>query len=151
MHLLKPFDCSILVNDVVNYNDFYLKNNVEAVPLNSLLRRADIVSLHVPLNDSTHLMLDESRLSSMKQGAILINTARGDLVDEFVLKSKLKDGSLSAAAFDVFSIEPPQDHELLKLPNFLSTPHIGGSSMEAILAMGRSAIDGLEINCIPPI
>jgi len=150
VQLLKAFQCSIIVNDIVNYHDFYLNNNIEAVSLDKLLAEADIVTLHVPLNDSTYKMLDESRLAIMKHGSILINAARGDLVDELALKSKLMDRSLSAAAFDVFSIEPPQDQELLELPNFLSTPHIGGSSMEAILAMGRAAIDGLDNHCIPP-
>jgi len=81
----------------------------------------------------------------MKSSAILINAARGHLVDEDCLKEMLKDGRLAGAAFDVFSVEPPQDMGLLQLPNFLVTPHIGGSAEEAILAMGRAAIEGLDI------
>ena len=61
----------------------------------------------------------------------------------------LRDGRLAAAAFDVFSQEPPADADLLNLPNFLATPHIGGSASEAILAMGRSAIEGLDLHLIP--
>jgi D-3-phosphoglycerate dehydrogenase len=71
------------------------------------------------------------------------------LVDEVALKQMLQNKRLAAAAFDVFAVEPPQDHELLALPNFLVTPHIGGSAHEAILAMGRAAIDGLDRNDIP--
>ena len=82
----------------------------------------------------------------MKPTAILINTARGGLVDESALKTRLKNGGLLAAAFDVFAVEPPEDRELLDLPNFLVTPHIGGSAREAILAMGRAAIEGLDRN-----
>ena len=89
-------------------------------------------------------MLTAERLSFMKPKAILINAARGGLVDEIALKNVLKEKRIAAAAFDVFSQEPPQDRELLELPNFLATPHIGGSAEEAILAMGRAAIDGLE-------
>ena len=88
-------------------------------------------------------------MALMKPDALLINTARGGLVDEDALKAKLKDGSLAGAGFDVFSSEPPQDLELLRLPNFLATPHIGGSSEEAILAMGRAAIEGLDKNALP--
>jgi D-3-phosphoglycerate dehydrogenase len=89
-------------------------------------------------------MLSAERLGLMRPDAVLINAARGGLVDETALKEMLKSGRLAAAAFDVFSTEPPQDDELLALPNFLGTPHIGGSSEEAILAMGMAAIDGLE-------
>jgi D-3-phosphoglycerate dehydrogenase len=85
----------------------------------------------------------------MKPSAILINAARGGLVDETVLKAMLVTKRLAAAAFDVFSDEPPQDTELLNLPNFLVTPHIGGSAEEATMAMGRAAIDGLDINELP--
>ena len=84
----------------------------------------------------------------MKSSAILINTARGGIVDELALRNSLLNGKLAGAAFDVFSQEPPIDFELLKLPNFFSTPHIGGSSIEAVLAMGRSAIKGLTINSL---
>ena len=85
----------------------------------------------------------------MKSNAILINTARGGLVDEAALKGALKDGRLLGAAFDVFATEPPEDQELLNLPNFIVSPHIGGSAEEAILSMGRAAIEGLEENQIP--
>ena len=149
VHLLEAFQCTIFVNDVVTYQDFYAKHNIEVVSLERLLSESDIVTLHVPLKKDTYKILDEARLELMKRGAILINTARGDLVDEIALKKKLKNGSLYAAAFDVFSVEPPQDQELLELPNFWATPHIGGSSVEAILAMGRAAIEGLEVNSIP--
>lgn len=83
----------------------------------------------------------------MRQDAILINAARGDLLDEEALKRMLISGKLGGAALDVFSIEPPEDKELLELSNFIVTPHIGGSANEAILGMGRAAIEGLDNNC----
>ena len=85
----------------------------------------------------------------MNPTAILINVARGGLVDEAAIKSALIGKRLAGAAFDVFAEEPPEDKQLLALPNFLVTPHIGGSAEEAILAMGRAAIDGLDHNHIP--
>jgi D-3-phosphoglycerate dehydrogenase len=85
----------------------------------------------------------------MQPSAILINTARGGLVDEHALKTMLQEKRLAGAAFDVFSSEPPEDHELLSLPNFIVTPHIGGSTEEAVLAMGRAAIRGLDDNRLP--
>jgi len=143
--LLQPFECSILVNDICKYEDFYNKYNVEDVEKEELLERSDIVTLHVPLDQSTQNMLSIKRLALMKKSAILINVARGGLVDEIALKNMLLNNRLAGAAFDVFLEEPPQDQELLSLPNFLVTPHIGGSSQEAILAMGRAAIQGLEV------
>lgn len=147
--LLKPFGCRILVNDIRDYGEFYAKHGLQPVALDELLASADIVTLHVPLDSSTAGMLDARRLGLMKRGSVLINAARGGLVDEVVLKHMLRDGRIAAAAFDVFAGEPPKDMELLALPNFLATPHIGGSAYEAILAMGRAAIDGLDNNSVP--
>lgn len=147
--LLQPFGCTILVNDIREYSDFYAEYGISAVELEELLACADVVTLHVPLDDSTRGIITEARLALMKPTAILINAARGGLVDEAALKRALTEKRLAAAAFDVFADEPPQDIELLNLPNFLATPHIGGSAEEAILAMGRAAIDGLDINALP--
>ena len=149
VRLLQPFQCSILVNDIRDYPEFFAEFNLQSVSKEDLLARADVVTLHVPLDDSTRNMLSAERLALMKRTAILINAARGGLVDELALKSALLEKQLAAAAFDVFAHEPPQDRELLELPNFLATPHIGGSAEEAILAMGRAAIDGLDMNDIP--
>ncbi|MBA3655791.1 MAG: phosphoglycerate dehydrogenase [Gemmatimonadaceae bacterium] len=149
--LLKPFGCRVLAYDIVDQPEFYGVHNVEKAGLDALLEMSDIVTLHVPLDASTRRMLDPSRLARMKKGAILLNLARGGLVDERVMKEMLRQGDLAGAAFDVFEVEPPLDMELLSLPNFLATPHIGGSAEEAVLAMGRAAIDGLDINEIPGI
>lgn len=147
--LLRAFGCKVLAHDILDFPEFYTAHRVEPVELEDLLRRSDIVSLHIPLDDSTRNMLNADRMALMKPDTVLINTARGGLVDEAALKSMLIDGRLAGAGFDVFGTEPPQDLELLRLPNFLATPHIGGSSEEAILAMGRAAIMGLDDNKIP--
>jgi len=149
VHLLRPFGCPILVNDIREYPDFYKAHDIKPVALEYLLMQSDLVTLHVPLDESTHGMLDERRLALMKPTTVLLNAARGGLIDEVALKRMLQNKQLAAAAFDVFAVEPPMDQELLSLPNFLATPHIGGSSHEAILAMGRAAISGLDENDIP--
>ncbi len=144
VQLLQPFGCEILCYDVVPSPEFYAEYRLLEVGLDELLGRADVISLHLPLNDSTQNIINAERLGLIKPTSILINTSRGQLVDEQALKERLKAGKLSGAAFDVFATEPPNDLELLDLPNFLGTPHIGGSTEEAILAMGRAAIDGLD-------
>jgi D-3-phosphoglycerate dehydrogenase len=147
--LLQPFGCTVLANDIVDLREYCAQSRVEAVGLEELLSRSDVVSLHLPLDESTRNLISASRLLAMKPGAVLINTARGGIVDEPALKAALLGGKLAAAAFDVFYEEPPQDTELLRLPNFLATPHIGGSAREAILQMGRAAIDGLDTHRLP--
>jgi len=147
--LLQPWNCTLLANDILDFPDFYVRYNVTPVGLDELLQRSDVVTLHLPLDESTRNILSETRLELMKPSAILINAARGGLVDEAAIKAMLVTKRLAAAAFDVFSVEPPQDTELLNLPNFLVTPHIGGSAEEATMAMGRAAINGLDINELP--
>jgi D-3-phosphoglycerate dehydrogenase len=139
------------VNDILQYPDFYAAHAIEPVGLEALLRRSDVVTLHVPLDATTRGLLDADRLAMLKHTAVLINTARGELVDETAVKHMLLERRLAAAAFDVFAVEPPVDRELLALPNFLATPHIGGSAHEAVLAMGRAAIRGLDVHDIPDI
>ena len=85
----------------------------------------------------------------MKSSSILINLSRGGIVNEPDLKEALKNRVISASAMDVFLQEPPNDMELLNLPNFFGTPHIGGIAIEAIEAMGLAAIEGLDTNQIP--
>ena len=111
--------------------------------LDALLAEADFVTVHVPLDASTRALIGAPELARMKRSAFLVNTARGGIVDEAALKAALIEGRLAGAACDVYAIEPPVDRELLLLPNFVGTPHIGGSTEEAALAMGRAAITGL--------
>jgi len=143
--MLQPFECSILVNDIVKYDEFYKQYNIKDVELEELLSKSDVVTLHTPLDNSTKNMLTSEKMLLMKSDTVLINVARGGLLDEDALKKMLISNQLKGAALDVFSIEPPIDNELLNLPNFIVTPHIGGSANEAIIAMGRAAISGLEI------
>jgi phosphoglycerate dehydrogenase-like enzyme len=107
------------------------------VPLAQLLSESDVVSVHVPLNDSTRGLLGKNELASIKRGAILVNTSRGEIVDEAELLKALEDGRLSAAGLDVLVGEPDiADHPLVRYarahPNLVITPHIGGFSPDAV-------------------
>ncbi len=142
--LCRAFGSRVLAYDIVDYSDFYREHAIIPTPFEELLRDSDIVTLHVPLDTTTRGMIGARQIEAMKTGAFLINTARGGIVDERALKRALVDHKLGGAALDVFQIEPPADTELLMLPNFVGTPHVGGSTMEAALAMGRAAIAGLD-------
>jgi phosphoglycerate dehydrogenase-like enzyme len=140
----RAFGATVVAHDIRAYADFYKEYSVTPVTLDALLERSDIVTLHVPLDASTRSLIDARALQRMKPDAFLINTARGGIVDERALKDALREQRLGGAAFDVFAVEPPADRELLQLPTFIGTPHIGAGTREAVLAMGRAAIAGLD-------
>jgi len=101
--------------------------------LNTVLRESDILSLHLPLNETTRGFMNSRRLHMMKEGAVLVNTARGDIVDQSMLLKLLMDGFLGGAALDVTSPEPlPGDHPLRKLPGVIISPHMGYNTAEAL-------------------
>lgn len=142
--LLAPFNCRILAHDILTFHDFYKKNNIEAVGLEDLLTNSDIISLHLPLDSSTNRILDSKKLSLIKRNAILINYARGGLIDEESLRKIIVEKKIGGVALDVLEVEPPLGDSFSNLDNVIVTPHIGGSSEEAIYAMGVSAIKALE-------
>jgi glycerate dehydrogenase len=120
---------------------------VQAVDFPTLLRTADVVSLHVPLTPATRGLIGAAELAAMRPDAILINTARGGLVDEAALARALRDGTIGGAGFDVLSQEPPApDHPLLQLdlPNFVLTPHNAWASAQAMQALADQLVDNLE-------
>jgi len=104
---------------------------VEKVELPELLARADIISLHTPLTDKTRNILSAEALSVTKKGVLIVNCARGGLVDEQALRQGLDDGHIGGAAFDVFVEEPAKENILFGAPNFVATPHLGASTNEA--------------------
>ena len=142
--LLRPFGCQLLGSDVRDVSAFALAQGVTLLPLRAVLERADVLSLHVPLTALTRGMIDRAAISCMPRDAVIVNTSRGAVVDEAALVDALASGRLSGAALDVFQVEPPADLTLARLPNVIATPHIGGSTEEAVVAMGRAAIAGLE-------
>ncbi|MEZ5721393.1 MAG: phosphoglycerate dehydrogenase [Paracoccaceae bacterium] len=107
------------------------KMGVERSSLDTLLKRADFITLHVPLTDKTKNILSAKALAKTKKGVRIINCARGGLVDEEALAAAIKSGHVAGAAFDVFAVEPAKDSPLFGLPNVVCTPHLGASTTEA--------------------
>lgn len=133
----KGFGVEVITTDVYHDTAFAEQWGVEFVELDELLARADFVSLHAPLSDSTWALIGAPELVRMKPTAYLINTARGGLVDEEALAEALQAGKLAGAAADVFVQEPPGDHPLLWLNNFIATSHVGGYTAEGLRRMGE--------------
>jgi glycerate dehydrogenase len=121
--------------------------DVTPLPLDALLATSDVVSLHLPLTEQTRHLIGARELAAMKRDAILINTARGGLVDEAALAQALRDGTIAGAGFDVLSKEPPvPDNPLLqlRLPNFVLTPHVAWASGGAMQTLADMLVDNLE-------
>lgn len=143
IRLLKPFNCRILVNDVIDQKQYYEQNGLVETSKEEIFSTADLISVHTPLNEQTHHLIGRKNLSLMKPTAYIINTARGGIMNRADLKEFLEQKKIAGAAVDVYEDEPCEDLSFLQLENLICTPHIGGNSQEAVLAMGRSAIAGL--------
>lgn len=141
VQMLKPFNCRILVNDIIDLTDYVHTNNVELVTKEYLYQNSDIISVHTPLNASTKGMISKEAILQMKQSVFLINTARGGIINQEDLKWALDSNKIGGAALDVFNVEPTEDTELIRYPNLIATPHIAGNSYEAVIAMGMAAIN----------
>jgi D-3-phosphoglycerate dehydrogenase len=139
---LQGFECTLLTYDPIVDQKQAAELNVDLLPLNDVIKRADFLSLHCPLNEDTKGMVDTEFLAKMKAGAYLINTARGELINEPALQSALMRGKLQGAALDVFSKQPPvADDPLLALTQVLVTPHMGAHTDGATNAMGWGALN----------
>lgn len=139
---LRGFDCSTLAYDPVPDMAFAREYGVQIRTRDDVIRNSDFLSLHVPLLEETTRMVNAPFLNQMKIGAFLINTARGELVDEECLYEALKGNKLQGAALDVFTKQPPgRDNPLLKLPQVIATPHIGSHTDGSMNAMGWTALN----------
>lgn len=116
------------------------KFDTEFVSIEDAFSRADIVSAQVPLNERTRGLIGETLIRRLTRAALLVNVGRGGVVDEGALLEALQSGQLGGAALDVFATEPPGDHPLLSLPNFIATPHIGAQTKEAQKRVGDDVV-----------
>ncbi len=138
---VQGFDMSIIANDIVEYEEFLERYRIESVSKEELMERADIVTIHTPIDDSTQGMIGEERLRLMKKTGILINTARGPIVEERALYKALKDGWIADAGLDVHMTEPPSFRPLVELDNIVSTCHIAGLSEGASYNMAVQTVE----------
>jgi lactate dehydrogenase-like 2-hydroxyacid dehydrogenase len=113
--------------------------------LEQVLAEADIVSLHCPATPETHHLMNRERLAGMRRSAVLINTARGDVVDEAALVEALSDGTIAGAALDVYEREPQITPELLTMENVVLLPHLGSATTETRIAMGQRAVENIRL------
>ena len=146
---LKPFGAKIVAYDPYINREFCAANGIEPVEKDELLKMSDTVFLQVPLMESTFHMIAEKELAEMKDGAILINTGRGALVDQLALTEALKSGKLAAAGLDVLEFEPPRgDEEIFRMDNVITSGHIGAATAEALIrlrtAVAQNVVDVLS-------
>ena len=127
----QAFEMTVAAHDPFVAQQLARDIDVELLELDELLGRADYLTLHVALTPQTDKLLNKDRLAKLKPGARILNTARGELVEEDALLEALESGQVAGAALDVFATEPPFESPLLQHPNVIATPHIGGSSAEA--------------------
>ncbi|HUE99377.1 MAG TPA: phosphoglycerate dehydrogenase [Anaerolineales bacterium] len=138
---LAGFDCRILAFDPFGDAAFAKDNHVDLVTLDEVIEQADFVSLHLPLLPETRCMVNDTFLKRMKKGSFLINTSRGEVIDEDALLRALQSGHLNGAALDAFTVEPPDPkHPLLALPQVIATPHLGAQTDGATSNMGWLAM-----------
>jgi D-3-phosphoglycerate dehydrogenase len=140
--IAKAFGCEVYAYSRTSKNI----EGVTYVDLDTLLSTCDIVSLHVPLNDSTKGLINKDKISLMKKNAVLINTARGPVVDSQALAYALNEGKIAGAGVDVFEIEPPiaENHPLLSAKNLIATPHIAFATKEALVKRAVIVFDNIK-------
>ena len=139
---LRVFGCRLLASDPYIQPDAAAEGSVSLVALDELLALSDVVSLHTAVTSANAGMVNADFLQKMKPGALLINTARGELIDEAALQQALDKEHLAGAALDCFCKEPPgSEHPLLRMPQVIATPHMGAHTDEAVDAMGRMSLD----------
>lgn len=140
--LLKGFDCKIIIYDPYPKPDVIKEDGVTLVPLEELFKTADAVSIHVNYSETTHHMVNKDTLKLMKPTAVIVNTARGNVIDEEALAESLRMGRIAGAGLDVFAQEPlPLTSPLLTLENTVLTPHVSSQTEEALWNIYKSAID----------
>lgn len=140
--LLSGFDCKIMVYDPFSDKALLDKLGVEPVSLETIFKEADCISIHVPYTKETHHMINNDSFDMMKSTAVIVNTARGNIIDEYALYQALKNGKIAGAGVDVFAQEPlPVMSPLLTLDNGVFTPHVSSQTVESLWNIYKMAID----------
>ena len=142
VQFLKPFNTKVTAFEIKPDEKFVLENKIGLVSLNDLIKNSDIITIHAPLTEETKYIISEKELKMMKENAVLINTARGGLVDEQSLYNALKEKRIAGAAIDVFENEP-ETGRLKELDNIIITPHIGTYTIETRRHMEIEAAENL--------
>ena len=135
----KGFHMEILCYDTYPDEAFRQECNIQYTNIDTILEKADFITIHSPLNDETKNMFGKEQFEKMKQHAVIVNTARGGIIDEAALYEALKNGEIGAAGLDVTMDEPPYSNPLLDLPNCIITPHAGAATYEASSRMSMMA------------
>jgi phosphoglycerate dehydrogenase-like enzyme len=136
-HRAKAFGMDVIAHDPYVAPGIAAELGIPLVSFDGLLTGADIISLHATLTQATRCLIGRRELRMMRKGTLLVNTARGGLVDELALTEALEDGHLGGAALDVFADEPHPNERLTRHPNVVATPHLGGSTIEAQARVSR--------------
>jgi D-3-phosphoglycerate dehydrogenase len=144
VRLLQPFGARIIICDKVDMGDFCGEHDVEQVSQDELFARSDVLTIHLSRNASTIGLYSRENIAKLQPGMILVNIARGTLVDEAALKDALDSGHISGAAFDVFAVEPANSNPLIHHPHMFASPHIGATTSESWENMLRSGMYGVE-------
>ena len=139
----RAFGMNVFAFDPFFDEVFASEIGVKKCELSCIIEQSDFISLHVPLNEHTRHMIGEEQIAAMKDGAFIINTARGGLVDEAAAAKALASGKLGGAGLDAYEVEPVTESPLLGLDNVVMTPHTGAHTNEAVSAMGMMAVDNL--------
>lgn len=139
----KAFGMRLVAHDVFQDERFAQEHGVRYLSLDDLLTESDFVTLHTPVTDASRHMINAETLARMKPTAYLINTARGELVDEMALAQALRERHIAGAACDVFEKEPPGDSPLLVLDNFIAAPHSAGQTHDGLRKLGEVTVENV--------
>lgn len=144
--MLKVFGAKALYNDVLQMKEEdEVRLGITYCTIKEIIEKSDIISLHCPLTTETKHIIDNRAVNKMKNGVILINTARGGLIDETALIDGIKSGKIAGVGIDVYEKEPVENNELLQLKKVITTPHIGGVTYDSFYQMMHDAMRNIEM------
>ena len=141
--LCKAFGCDVAICDVIDYSKEAKDLGYHWLRFEELLGFSEIVTFHVPLTSETRQMLSGARLEMLQDHTIIVNTSRGEVLDQTSLRNMLRAGSIAGLGLDVYEEEPLLDKDLYSQEKFLGTAHIAGNSVEAVEKMGGAALNGV--------